>query len=327
MAKDISNGDWLRKIRKELHYPECWDTLAYPSVWHAIYEIASCNECKPLPTNNTPKEQQVEDSVVTDENWQIAIKNQLLYAAWSARDKGYDNEYAVAYQAVREVFDKKILPYLRTTNDTPTPSDVVERVAIALAKEYGDSEPFHYWERLAKAAIATIGEGKPMEKKELILTLSSLPPEGLRILEPHKYSAIHIKPEIERDKEIARLTAFIKYIDHLPECRENYAKQFPRPECICGLKGIAELKSMGEISEMRASASKMADSATRKDAEREASPANECQSELVEALEIATDVLERLRRGHGVEIGKMCYPALNYCRDALAKHKAKAGMK
>lgn len=37
----------------------------------------------------------------------------------------------------------------------------------------------------------------------------------------------------------------------------------------------------------------------------------------IAALREATDVLEVLRRGHGIEVGAACYPALNKCRDTL----------
>lgn len=36
---------WLDKIAKELHYPDCWDTMAYPTIYDALYEMASCSEC------------------------------------------------------------------------------------------------------------------------------------------------------------------------------------------------------------------------------------------------------------------------------------------
>jgi len=36
------------------------------------------------------------------------------------------------------------------------------------------------------------------------------------------------------------------------------------------------------------------------------------------ALEAALDSLESLRRGHGVEVSALCYPAVNLVRDALA---------
>lgn len=41
--------------------------------------------------------------------------------------------------------------------------------------------------------------------------------------------------------------------------------------------------------------------------------------DLLDALQAATEVLEILRRGHGVEVSEACYPALNDCRDAIAK--------
>lgn len=41
--------------------------------------------------------------------------------------------------------------------------------------------------------------------------------------------------------------------------------------------------------------------------------------DLLAALQAATEVLEILRRGHGVEVSGAGYPALNDCRDAIAK--------
>lgn len=40
----------LAKIAKEIHYPECWDTAAYPTIYNALHEMAACckcAECKP----------------------------------------------------------------------------------------------------------------------------------------------------------------------------------------------------------------------------------------------------------------------------------------
>lgn len=36
----------LDKIAKIIHYPECWDTIAYPDITDAINEIFECSECK-----------------------------------------------------------------------------------------------------------------------------------------------------------------------------------------------------------------------------------------------------------------------------------------
>lgn len=51
-ASEISDdkavqANWLSKIRMELHYPECWDTVAYPTIFDALFEIAGCSECRP----------------------------------------------------------------------------------------------------------------------------------------------------------------------------------------------------------------------------------------------------------------------------------------
>jgi hypothetical protein len=39
----------LAEIAKRLHYPQCWDTAAYPTLMEALLEIAAhdgCSECK-----------------------------------------------------------------------------------------------------------------------------------------------------------------------------------------------------------------------------------------------------------------------------------------
>lgn len=43
------------------------------------------------------------------------------------------------------------------------------------------------------------------------------------------------------------------------------------------------------------------------------------EAEIVAALRAATEVLECLRRGHGVEVSAACFPALNECRDVLER--------
>lgn len=45
---DVVERELLGDIARELHYPECWDTVAYPSIFNALLEIAACNECKPI---------------------------------------------------------------------------------------------------------------------------------------------------------------------------------------------------------------------------------------------------------------------------------------
>lgn len=42
--KHVVHGDPLRKIEAEMHYPECWDTMTYPTIFDAIYEMAACSE-------------------------------------------------------------------------------------------------------------------------------------------------------------------------------------------------------------------------------------------------------------------------------------------
>jgi len=43
-ASDAHRGAELDRIAKEMHYPECWDTASYPTIYDAIYEMAACSE-------------------------------------------------------------------------------------------------------------------------------------------------------------------------------------------------------------------------------------------------------------------------------------------
>lgn len=52
--KDQKATDRIEQLEKELasvaeaiHYPDCWDTAAYPTVVDAIGEIFTCSECNP----------------------------------------------------------------------------------------------------------------------------------------------------------------------------------------------------------------------------------------------------------------------------------------
>lgn len=41
----LISAEQAKMIAEELHYPDCWDTMAYPSLFSAVYEISNCNEC------------------------------------------------------------------------------------------------------------------------------------------------------------------------------------------------------------------------------------------------------------------------------------------
>jgi hypothetical protein len=47
------------------------------------------------------------------------------------------------------------------------------------------------------------------------------------------------------------------------------------------------------------------------------------EAKLYAALCEAENALDILRRGHGVEVSGLCYPALNSVRDALQLYRAK----
>jgi len=39
MDEDLENLE--RRVKEELHYPDEWDTMAYPTVWDALWESYS----------------------------------------------------------------------------------------------------------------------------------------------------------------------------------------------------------------------------------------------------------------------------------------------
>jgi len=45
-VKDVEDlNKQVEDIGEAIHYPDCWDTVAYPSLLDAIKEIANCNYC------------------------------------------------------------------------------------------------------------------------------------------------------------------------------------------------------------------------------------------------------------------------------------------
>ena len=46
MQKDIENlNKQIEDIEKAIHYPDCWDTMTYPTLLSAITEIHLCTTC------------------------------------------------------------------------------------------------------------------------------------------------------------------------------------------------------------------------------------------------------------------------------------------
>ena len=39
----------IEEVKTALHYPECWDTMAYPTLLDAIKEISNCTVCNASP--------------------------------------------------------------------------------------------------------------------------------------------------------------------------------------------------------------------------------------------------------------------------------------
>lgn len=46
----------LAGIAKDLHYPDCWDITAYPTIFDALKEISHCSECRPVRESGTQDE-------------------------------------------------------------------------------------------------------------------------------------------------------------------------------------------------------------------------------------------------------------------------------
>lgn len=51
---DMIKIDCRRRIENAIHYPDCWDTVAYPTLESAIWEIIAwqdikCTTCHPQP--------------------------------------------------------------------------------------------------------------------------------------------------------------------------------------------------------------------------------------------------------------------------------------
>ena len=37
--------DDITNMARTIHYPECWDTMVYPTLVHALWELAEIKEC------------------------------------------------------------------------------------------------------------------------------------------------------------------------------------------------------------------------------------------------------------------------------------------
>lgn len=40
----MNEEEFIEKAKRMIKYPEEWDTVAFPTVFDALYEIISCNE-------------------------------------------------------------------------------------------------------------------------------------------------------------------------------------------------------------------------------------------------------------------------------------------
>lgn len=84
--------DQLQYIAKSLHYPECWDTMAYPTIWDAIIEMAACSECsdgKQFKLTAEPTEGEIEAGrqaidAVSKEDWHGNVEYDSLAFAKAA---------------------------------------------------------------------------------------------------------------------------------------------------------------------------------------------------------------------------------------------------
>lgn len=63
-------------IAKAIHYPACWDTMAYPTLFDALHELAGCvgcSECK-HPGNNPDADQRPSERELSIEDRQEVIR-------------------------------------------------------------------------------------------------------------------------------------------------------------------------------------------------------------------------------------------------------------
>ena len=45
----------MERISKAIHYPDCWDTMAYPTLYHALWEMVMFNKDSFCPTCSKPQ--------------------------------------------------------------------------------------------------------------------------------------------------------------------------------------------------------------------------------------------------------------------------------
>ena len=43
MNDQIITNDGAEALAKAIHYPDCWDTMAYPTLFDALVEISHCD--------------------------------------------------------------------------------------------------------------------------------------------------------------------------------------------------------------------------------------------------------------------------------------------
>ena len=73
MSLDIDGKEAEKRMAKAIHYPDCWDTVAYPTLAIALWEMIDwdfankkCSQCeKPqglsTTTTNTPSNEKMEE--------------------------------------------------------------------------------------------------------------------------------------------------------------------------------------------------------------------------------------------------------------------------
>jgi hypothetical protein len=49
----------MEDIAKHIHYPQCWDTVNYPTIYDALYEVAGCVRCSECEQGIKPKADQL----------------------------------------------------------------------------------------------------------------------------------------------------------------------------------------------------------------------------------------------------------------------------
>lgn len=64
---EATNAAQAEQLAKSIHYPDCWDTMAYPTVESALHELQAWFQCSTEPCQSTPAESQATVELTDDD--------------------------------------------------------------------------------------------------------------------------------------------------------------------------------------------------------------------------------------------------------------------